>query len=100
MGNHVHEALDTALEDWGMMQKTSGDEGAEWAERFERHFYDFIEVLRLWYNGLETPPKDIDEAEAMPEIKEIIERLPDPLQLNLTMELEIMIDGISTSRYD
>jgi hypothetical protein len=100
MFEQVRDALDTALEDWDMMQETSGDEGAEWAERFERHFYDFIEVLQSWFNGLENIPKDLDEAEAMPQIKEITDRLPDPLQLNLTIELENIIDGISTSRYD
>jgi hypothetical protein len=100
MFEQVIKALNTALEDWEMMQKTSDDEGAEWAERFERHFYDFTEVLELWVNGLDQTPKDIDEAEAMPEVKEIIARLPDPLQLNLTIELENILDGISTSRYD
>jgi hypothetical protein len=38
--------------------------------------------------------------EALSEIKEITARLPDPLQLNLTIELENILDGISTSRYD
>jgi hypothetical protein len=100
MFSQVKDALMTALEDWDMMQKTSGDEGAEWAERFERHFYDFIEVLESWFHRLENRPTDIDEAEAMPEIKEITDQLPDPLHLNLTIELENIIDGISASRYD
>ena len=38
----IDEHFETAMEAWSMMQKTSGDEGAEWAERFERYFYDFI----------------------------------------------------------
>jgi hypothetical protein len=100
MFEQVIKTLDTALEDWNMMQKTSGDEGAEWAERFERHFYDFTDELQVWITGLDYTPKDIDEAEAMSEIKEIVARLPDPLQLNLTIELENILDGISTTRYD
>ena len=33
----IDEYFETAMEAWDMMQKTSGDEGAEWAERFERY---------------------------------------------------------------
>ena len=29
----IDEYFETAMEAWSMMQKTSGDEGAEWAER-------------------------------------------------------------------
>gem|GEM_PF-3032099 len=96
----MHEALNEALEDWAMMQKTEGDEGAEWAERFERHFYIFIDELAKWIQGLPTQPQTIEEAEELTEIKELQEKLPGPLVLNFTMELEMIIDGHDTSRFD
>lgn len=43
----IDEHFVTAMEAWSMMQKTSGDEGAEWAERFERYFYEFIDELKM-----------------------------------------------------
>lgn len=96
----VREALESALEDWEMMQKTSGDEGAEWAETFERRFYLFIEALNKWFTNLENPPETIEAAEQLPEIQKIEERLPVPLQLNFTVELDNMIDGIELSEFD
>lgn len=96
----VYKALKETLEDWTMMQKTSGDEGAEWAERFERHFYEFIEEVKNWYKNLDPVPKTIDELEELEEIKEMMEQLPGPLVLNFMTELEDMVDGIKHKRYD
>jgi hypothetical protein len=100
MNIEVKEALDLALEDWGMMQKTSGDEGAEWAERFERNFYEFIDEFEKWFHTLDSKPKDIEGAEELKEVEEIQDLLPGPLQLNFTMELERIVDGLETSRFD
>ncbi|WP_078553646.1 hypothetical protein [Bacillus alkalicellulosilyticus] len=100
MYNKVIEALEIALDDWAMMQQTDGDEGAECAERFERHFYLFIDECKEWFHTLETKPKDIIEAESLKEIEELQQRLPGPLQLNFLTELEDIIDGIETKRYD
>ncbi|MFV8827897.1 hypothetical protein [Alkalihalobacterium sp. APHAB7] len=96
----VKEALDTALYDWSLMQKTSGDEGAEHAERFERHFYDFIDEFETWFRTLDPEPTELEEAEALPEVMELEQHLPGPLQLNFTIELERIIDGYKTSRFD
>ncbi len=96
----VKIALDTALDDWSHMQKTTGDEGAEWAERFERHFYEMVDKLKVWYEGLEPKPASYEELEAMPEIEEIQEQLPGPLLLNFLTELEDIYDGVEKKSFD
>jgi hypothetical protein len=96
----VKKKLDLALEDWEMMKKASEDESEECAERFERHFYEFIDELKIWYQHLAQPPATIEEAENLPEIKEIMEHLPAPLELNFYTELELIIEGIDQVRYD
>lgn len=49
---------------------------------------------------LEQPPSTIEEAENLNEIKELMERLPTPLELNFLTELELIIDGEDQVRYD
>ncbi|WP_458413314.1 hypothetical protein ACNQFZ_21515 [Schinkia sp. CFF1] len=93
MMNTVVKKLEIALEDWDMMSKTLGDEGADWAERFELDFYEFIDEVKVWYQNLDQPPVTIEEAENLEEIKEIMERLPAPLELNFYNELELIIEG-------
>jgi hypothetical protein len=96
----IDENFETAMEAWSMMQKTSGDEGAEWAERFERYFYEFIDEVKKWWKTLDLKPKDIEEAEELPEIKKWMERIPAPVQLNFITELEDILDGVDTVRFD
>ncbi|AOM82906.1 hypothetical protein [Salisediminibacterium beveridgei] len=96
----VHNTLNQALEDWSMMQKTDGDEGADWAETFELHFYEFIDDFKKWYESLPEKPQTVEKLEEMSEVKEIQDKLPGPLQLNFTMEMEEIVDGLSTTRYD
>lgn len=96
----IDEYFETAMEAWNMMQKTSGDEGAEWAERFERYFYDFIDEMRQWWSTLQPKPTNIEEAEELPEIKKWVEQTPGPVQLNLLTEIEDMVDGVDSERFD
>lgn len=96
----LRQSLETTLEDWKMMQETEGDEGADWAERFELHFYEFIEEFERWFNQLNPQPQSLEELEKMEEVKEIQQLLPDPLQLNFSLEMEEIIDGIETTRVD
>jgi hypothetical protein len=96
----VKEKLETALEDWELMKKASEDESEECAERFERNFYEFIDELKYWYQHLKQPPSTIEEAENLIEIKELMQRLPAPLELNFTTELELIIEGEDQVRYD
>lgn len=69
----MDENFKTAMEAWDMMQQTSGEEGAEWAERFERYFYEFINDLKKWWETLQPKPTKIEEAEELPEIKKWME---------------------------
>lgn len=100
MFNNVREALQIALDDWQMMQQTSGDEGAEWAERFERHFYEFIDEFKKWYHQLKDKPGTLEDAEELQEVKEIEALLPTPLHLNFMTELDLIVDGIERTRFD
>jgi hypothetical protein len=100
MFENCKEALIMTLEDWNMMQKTSGDEGAEWAERFEMNFYIFIDEFEKWLLSLQVQPATLDEAENLIQVIEIQDQLPGPLQLNFSLELERIMDGVETSRFD
>ncbi|OLO39091.1 hypothetical protein BTR23_08480 [Alkalihalophilus pseudofirmus] len=100
MFQNVLNSLNVALDDWGMMQQTSGDEGAEHAERFERHFYNFIDEFEKWFRTLDPQPEELEDAENLVEVKQIEELLPGPLHLNFTMELERILDGYQTTRFD
>lgn len=100
MIHDVKRKLEVALEDWEMMKKASEDESEDSAERFEMHFYEFIDALKVWYHHLKQPPTTIEEAENLIEIKEITERLPAPLELNFLTELELIIDGEDQVRFD
>ncbi|WML26750.1 hypothetical protein [Neobacillus sp. OS1-33] len=96
----IDEYFETAMEAWSMMQKTSGDEGTEWAERFERYFYEFIDELKKWWETLQPKPSSIEEAEELPEIKKWMEQIPAPVQLNFLTELEDILEGFETERFD
>ncbi|WP_416149871.1 hypothetical protein ACM26V_02405 [Salipaludibacillus sp. HK11] len=96
----VSNAFKTILEDWQRMQKTDGDEGEEAAERFETNFYRFSGEFKRWFKSLKHPPKTVEELEEMNEVKIIQQSLPEPLQLNFTLEMEEIIDGLETERFD
>ena len=100
MISRLTKKLDVALLDWDLMTKTSGDEGADVAERFELHFYEFIDELKAWFQDLQQPPITMEEVENLDEIKRIIERLPAPLELNFYNELELILEGKDQVRYD
>ncbi|MEH7253545.1 hypothetical protein V7111_15570 [Neobacillus niacini] len=97
---HVLEKLETALADWELMKTASENESEDCAERFEMHFYEFIDELRIWFQHLEQSPSTIEDAENLIEIKEIMERLPAPLELNFLTELELIIEGEDQIRFD
>jgi hypothetical protein len=98
--NRVLEKLETALAVWELMKTASEYESEDCAERFEMHFYEFIDELKIWFQHLEHEPSTIEEAENLIEIKEIIERLPAPLELNFLTELELIIEGEDQGRFD
>jgi hypothetical protein len=96
----MNEHFNTALEAWTMMQKTEGDEGAEWAERFERYFYEFISELKVWYKRLDEKPETVEEAEELPVIKNFADQIPGPVYITFLTELEDIMEGFETSRFD
>jgi hypothetical protein len=96
----MNKHFNTALEAWSRMQKTEGDEGAEWAERFERYFYEFINELKVWYNSLDEKPKTVEEAEEFPVIKKFADQIPGPVYITFLTELEDIMEGFETSRFD
>lgn len=96
----VHEKLEEALGDWAMMGKTDGDEGEDTAERFEKNFYEFVELFEHAFHTLSPAPESMEEAEQLDEIKIIQQKLPVPLQLNFELELERVIDGEKDQRFD
>ncbi|UOE92008.1 hypothetical protein [Alkalihalobacillus sp. LMS39] len=100
MNRKVQTALEKALIDWDMMQKTNDEDSEEVAERFEKHFYEFIDEVKEWYQSLQLKPQDIIEAEEMAEVIIIQGQLPGPLQLNFLTELEFIIEGIERTRFD
>jgi hypothetical protein len=96
----IDEYFETAMEAWQMMQQTADDEGAEWAERFERYFYEFINELKIWWETLNPKPTSLEEAEEIPEVQKWLQQIPDPVQLNFLTELEDIVDGIESKRFD
>ncbi|WP_246944835.1 hypothetical protein [Bacillus pinisoli] len=96
----MNEYFDTAMEAWSMMQKTEGDEGAEWAERFERYFYEFISELKFWWTELDEKPVTVEEVEELPIIQNFAQRIPGPVYITFITELEDIMDGFDTSRFD
>lgn len=100
MFEKVKKIFLVAMDDWDMMQKTEGDEGEEWAIRFEQHYYDFSDALREWMYQQETLPKTLEEAYELKEIKWIQDNTPAPLQLNLDIEVEEIIEKRVLTRYD
>ncbi|WP_223699906.1 hypothetical protein [Sutcliffiella deserti] len=100
MEKEVMDSLSIALEDWHMMQKMEGDEGAEWAEKFERDFYTFIEAFEKWFRNIKPKPEQLELAESLELVNEIQEKLPGPLQLNFLLELERMVDGEVAEWFD
>lgn len=100
MENKVMDSLQTTLEDWKMMEQTDGDEGADWAEKFEQDFYLFIEEFEKWFIALPNRPILQEEAESLELVIKIQDLLPGPLQLNFLNELERIVDGETDQRFD
>jgi ribonuclease HIII len=100
MRDNVMESLKQALDDWKMMQQTEGEEGAEWAEKFERDFYLFIDEFEKWFTSLPQRPILQEEAESLDLVIAIQDMLPGPLLLNFLNELERIMDGETTQWFD
>ncbi|MGM0835240.1 MAG: hypothetical protein ACQEV7_03720 [Bacillota bacterium] len=100
MRDKVMQSLKQALDDWKMMQQTEGEEGAEWAGKFERDFYLFIDEFEKWFTALPKRPILQEEAESLDLVITIQYLLPGPLLLNFLNELERIVDGETTQWFD
>ncbi|WP_102349098.1 hypothetical protein [Bacillus sp. Marseille-P3661] len=83
-----------------MMQKTDGDEGADWAERFEMNFYQLIEDIKNWTKTFDQDNLTLEMLEQQPIIQKIMNELPAPLQLNFQNELELIAENEEQVRFD
>jgi hypothetical protein len=96
----VKKSFEEVLLYWERMQKLQGDEGAEAAEAFERMYYIGVEHLRQWYCQLDKKPESFEAFEQLPEISNLFDLLPDPLQINFLTDIEEIYDGIKPERFD
>ncbi|MFC4767507.1 hypothetical protein [Effusibacillus consociatus] len=95
MNKELEQSLSAVLQNWQRMQTETGEDSEENADRFESSFYEFIDVLRDWIDGLEKRPTGLEDAAALPEIQQIMSRLPGPLSLNFETELELILERIT-----
>lgn len=102
MNGNVKEALHTMLANWKAMSADNADAEAS-ANEFEASFYLFIDAVRRWVYKLEPQPQTMEEFFQLPLVEEIIEVLPEPLQLNFETEAEYILDNktrIDDEKYD
>lgn len=89
----IDKALKTMLDNWEKMKRSEEDEAEEDANQFEASFYAFMQEVRNWVEGLEQPPKTLEEAMQLAKIEELVEQLPVEIMLNFETELELIVDG-------
>lgn len=103
MDTTIERALGVMLENWDLLKKSQEDDAEEDANQFEASFYALIDEIRDWFAGLEEAPKSLDEAVRLPEMDQILKRLPGELVLNFETELELIVEGETREedeRYD
>lgn len=89
----MDKALKTMLDNWEKMKRSEEDEAEEDANQFEASFYAFMQEVRNWVEGLEQPPKTLEEAMQLAKIEALVEQLPVEIMLNFETELELIVDG-------
>ncbi len=103
MNSSIEEALSRVLTRWNQMTSSKEDDAETDAEAFENAFYQFIDVIREWYDQLEAKPLSLEEALEHPDIQSAQDLLPQPLLLNFETELDLIVDGVTRiddERYD
>ncbi|MGE7273161.1 hypothetical protein ACQKK5_17070 [Brevibacillus panacihumi] len=88
----MDKALRTMLDNWEKMKRSEEDEAEEDANQFEASFYALMQEVRNWVEGLEQPPKTLEEAMQLEKIEELVEQLPVEIMLNFETELELIVD--------
>jgi hypothetical protein len=103
MSAKVEQALAAALRNWNAMSGAGGDEAESAANEFEASFYQFIDALREWVDGLEKRPQTLEEFMELPLIQDILDLLPAPLLLNFETEAELILEQqirVDEDKYD
>ncbi|CAG7627136.1 hypothetical protein ACFQI7_14705 [Paenibacillus allorhizosphaerae] len=100
MDAKVEKALDTALANWAAMAKSSHEEAEAAADGFEASFYAFIDAVREWVDRLKPRPQTLEQLLALPEVAEIVDRLPAPLVLNFETEAELILEHVVRDEED
>ncbi|MED1948036.1 MULTISPECIES: hypothetical protein [Brevibacillus] len=93
MDTNIEKALCTTLEYWDRMKKSHEDDAEDDANQFEASFYRMMELIREWYDQLETKPDTLEDALLLPDVAEVAEQLPVEIMLNFETELELIVDG-------
>jgi len=89
----IEHALNITLHHWNQMKVSGEEEAEDEANQFEASFYTLMEAVRTWFSSLKIRPSTLDDALELPDIAEIIERLPAELHLNFETELELIVEG-------
>ncbi|GIP32740.1 hypothetical protein [Paenibacillus sp. J2TS4] len=95
MGPILDKAFKEMLGHWNQMSASAPEQAEADAERFQHSFYELIDLIRDWIEGMKRRPRTLDEALKLPEIARMIESLPAPLYLNMETELELIVEGQS-----
>lgn len=103
MNAKLEEALDKVLSRWSAMAAADDDHAETAADAFEAAFYRLVDTVREWVDGLAERPRTFAELLALPALREVLERLPEPLHLNMETELELIAENhhrLPEDRYD
>lgn len=103
MNEKIKQALAAVIRNWNSMAGSDNEDAESTADQFQASFYVWIETVRDWINELKQQPQTLEEAMALPAVKEILEVLPDPLLLNFETELEFILENthrIDEEKYD
>lgn len=103
MNIQLQQPFQQVLDQWQRNQQAHILEGAEdQATLLEHHFYKFIEAFSEWFKTMEKPGS-LEEALEVPDIQEIVDKLPAPLYIPFENELDLLVDEVeqeNDEKYD
>ncbi|GAB2696451.1 hypothetical protein ACFQWB_03405 [Paenibacillus thermoaerophilus] len=100
MPDQVKKALDVMLGNWERMADADMDDAESSADSFQDSFYAMVEELRRWTDGLSERPASLEAFMELPLVKDIVDRLPDPLRLNFETEAEWIVENVVRDEED
>jgi len=75
------------------MQKSDMDNAGDDADRFQMSFYQFTDALQDAARKVNDLPGDLEAARLHELFKPYFEQIPEPLQLPLETEVELILEG-------